>query len=130
MSLRFVLLVTGSVYGAQSAYTAFRFATALLKKGHQLPQVFFYHDGVLNASALVSPASDEFDLVNAWQELAKNYHVELQTCVAAALRRGVVNKEEAQLQQLPAFNMADFFAQSGLGSLAEALLSADRVVQF
>ncbi|GAM63718.1 tRNA 5-methylaminomethyl-2-thiouridine synthase tusD [Vibrio ishigakensis] len=56
--------------------------------------------------------------------------MQLQTCVAAALRRGVVGEEEAKLNQLSRTNLADGFEQSGLGSLAEALLTQDRVVQF
>ena len=65
MSLSYVVVVNGAVYGAQSALTAYRFANALVAKGHRLEQVFFYQDGVLNASNFVAPANDEFDLVAA-----------------------------------------------------------------
>ncbi|ELV8648361.1 sulfurtransferase complex subunit TusD [Vibrio fluvialis] len=130
MSLTYTLLVNGSVYGTQSARNAYLFAKAVIEKGHTLKSVFFYQDGVQNGSALTAPANDEFDLVKAWQQLAELHQVRLETCVAAALRRGVVSQSEADQHQLPGANLAAPFEQTGLGSLAEALLSQDRVVQF
>ncbi|MDT8870005.1 sulfurtransferase complex subunit TusD [Vibrio fluvialis] len=130
MTLTYTLLVNGSVYGTQSARNAYLFAKAVIEKGHTLKSVFFYQDGVQNGSALTAPANDEFDLVKAWQQLAELHQVRLETCVAAALRRGVVSQSEAEQHQLPGANLAVPFEQTGLGSLAEALLSQDRVVQF
>ncbi|EPW3769069.1 sulfurtransferase complex subunit TusD [Vibrio fluvialis] len=130
MTLTYTLLVNGSVYGTQSARNAYLFAKAVIEKGHTLKSVFFYQDGVQNGSALTAPANDEFDLVKAWQQLAELHQVRLETCVAAALRRGVVSQSEAEQHQLPGANLAPPFEQTGLGSLAEALLSQDRVVQF
>ncbi|MBY7976408.1 sulfurtransferase complex subunit TusD [Vibrio fluvialis] len=130
MTLTYTLLVNGSVYGTQSARNAYLFAKAVIEKGHTLKSVFFYQDGVQNGSALTAPANDEFDLVKAWQQLADLHQVRLETCVAAALRRGVVSQSEAEQHQLPGANLATPFEQTGLGSLAEALLSQDRVVQF
>ncbi|EKO3537816.1 sulfurtransferase complex subunit TusD [Vibrio fluvialis] len=130
MTLTYTLLVNGSVYGTQSARNAYLFAKAVIEKGHTLKSVFFYQDGVQNGSALTAPANDEFHLVKAWQQLAELHQVRLETCVAAALRRGVVSQSEAEQHQLPGANLAAPFEQTGLGSLAEALLSQDRVVQF
>lgn len=130
MSLTFTLVVNGSVYGTQSARNAFLFAQALIKKGHQLKSVFFYQDGVTHGSSLTVPANDEFDSVTEWQKLASEHNVQLETCVAAALRRGVVSQDEATQHQLSTSNLADGFTQAGLGSLAEALLTQDRIVQF
>ncbi len=130
MSLSYVLVVSGPVYGRQSSLTAYRFAKALLEKGHTLTRVFFYQDGVSNASSLTVPANDEFDLAKAWQALAKESGADLETCVAAALRRGQLSEEEAKQHGLTSSNMASGFTQAGLGSLSEALLTADRVIQF
>ncbi|ANO31909.1 sulfurtransferase complex subunit TusD [Vibrio breoganii] len=130
MSLSYTLVVSGEVYGEQSSLNAYQFAEALIKKGHRLVSVFFYQQGVTNGNGLTVPANDEFDLVSAWQQLAAEHGVLLQTCVAAALRRGIVGKEESEQHQLAQSNLADGFEQSGLGSLAEALLTQDRVVQF
>lgn len=130
MSLNYTLLVNGPVYGSQSARSAYAFACALLSKGHTLTSVFFYQDGVNNGSDLVVPANDEFDLTAAWQKLAIEHGVRLETCVAAALRRGIVSQQEASQHQLESHNLARSFDQTGLGSLAEAMLTQDRVVQF
>lgn len=130
MALSYTLVVNGPLYGTQSARSAYQFACALLAKGHTLRSVFFYREGVSNGSRLSVPANDEFDLSNAWQTLARQHNVRLETCVAAALRRGIVGQDEAAQHGLSADNLADGFYQAGLGSLAEALLTQDRVVQF
>ncbi|EGU45672.1 MULTISPECIES: sulfurtransferase complex subunit TusD [Vibrio] len=128
--LSYTLLVNGPLYGSQSARSAYQFAVALLQQGHKLHSVFFYQDGVSNGSDLTVPANDEFDLAAAWQKLANEHNVSLETCVAAALRRGIISSEEAEQHQLSGSNLASGFTQAGLGSLSEALLTQDRVVQF
>jgi tRNA 2-thiouridine synthesizing protein D len=128
--LTYTLVVNGSVYGGQSARNAYQFANALVARGHTLVSIFFYKEGVTNGSALTVPANDEFDLVKGWQRLAKEHGVRLETCVAAALRRGILSEEESSLHGLDSHNLAAGFEQAGLGSLAEAMLVQDRVVQF
>ncbi len=128
--LTYTLVVNGPVYGSQSARSAYQFAQAVIEQGHTLVSVFFYQDGVTNGSALTVPANDEFDLSRAWQILADEHSVRLETCVAAALRRGVISEEEANQHGLTQNNLAQGFEQAGLGSLAEAMLTQDRVVQF
>ncbi len=128
--LTYTLVVNGSIYGSQSARSAYQFASAVIEAGHKLVSVFFYQDGVTNGSALSVPANDEFDLGKAWQVLAQEHHVRLETCVAAALRRGILSEDEASQHGLSQSNLASEFVQAGLGSLAEAMLTQDRVVQF
>lgn len=128
--MRFAMMVTGPAYGTQQASSALRFAQAVLAEGHQLESIFFYREGVYNANQLTAPASDEFDLVRAWQQLNQQHGVELHICVAAALRRGVTDDEQAALQQSPAANLQPGFTLSGLGALAQASLTCDRMVQF
>ncbi|MFY2509811.1 sulfurtransferase complex subunit TusD [Vibrio pectenicida] len=128
--LTYTLVVNGAVYGDQSARTAYQFACSLINKGHHLVSVFFYQDGVTNGTALSVPANDEFDLAKSWQSLADKHNVRLETCVAAALRRGVISEDEASQHNLMKSNLAEGFHQAGLGSLAEAMLTQNRVVQF
>ncbi|KNC90238.1 sulfurtransferase complex subunit TusD [Trabulsiella odontotermitis] len=128
--MRFALMVTGPAYGTQQSSSALQFARALVAEGHDLASVFFYREGVYNANQLTSPASDEFDLVRAWQQLHEQQGVALHICVAAALRRGVTDETEARQLGLPSFNLQPGFTLSGLGALAEATLTCDRVVQF
>lgn len=113
-------MVTGPVYGTQSAYCAYQFAsTLLLNSPHTITTIFFYSDGVYNANQYTDPANDEFDLVRAWPILAKNYSVKLAVCIAAAQRRGIITK-----------NLANYFELAGLGELSESVATADRVIQF
>lgn len=128
--MHFALMVTGPAYGTQQASSALLFARALLAEGHTLDSVFFYREGVYNANQLTSPASDEVDMVRAWLELHQQHNVALHICVAAALRRGITDDEQAQSQGLSTSNLQLGFLLTGLGSLAEAALTADRVVQF
>lgn len=128
--MHYALLVTGPAYGTQQSSSALLFAQALLAAGHQLESVFFYREGVLNASELISPASDEFHLGEAWQKLHREQGVRLNVCVAAALRRGITDHQEALNQNLPVANLAEGFQLSGLGTLAQAALTCERLVQF
>lgn len=128
--MRFALMVTGPAYGTQQASSALQFAKAALAEGHEIACVFFYREGVYNANQLTTPASDEFDLVRAWQSLHDENGVALHICVAAALRRGITDETEARQLGLPTFNLQPGFSLSGLGSLAEAALTCDRMVQF
>jgi sulfur relay (sulfurtransferase) complex TusBCD TusD component (DsrE family) len=43
-------------------------------------QRLFYREGVYNANQLTAPASDEFDLVRAWQALHDEHAV---SCISA-----------------------------------------------
>ncbi|WP_159567065.1 sulfurtransferase complex subunit TusD [Budvicia diplopodorum] len=129
--MRYVLLVTGPAYGTQQATSAYQFSQALVQEGHQIDSIFFYREGIHNANQLASPASDEFDLVRAWQRLAEQQDIILNVCIAAALRRGVIDRQEAELRQaLTSANLQSGFMLSGLGALAEAMLTCDRVIQF
>lgn len=126
--MQYVLQVNGSVYGTQSAYLAFQFAQQLLKSGHTLAQIFFYQAGVNNGNGFVNPANDEFNLQKAWQDLADNYQVKLNICMAAAQRRGVVEPDSAK--DYSQDNLAAKFELAGLAEFSQAVLSADRLVTF
>lgn len=128
--MRFALMITGPAYGTQQASSALQFAQAVLAEGHELSSIFFYREGVYNANQLSAPASDEFDLVRAWQSLHEQQGVALHICVAAALRRGVTDETEAKQLGLAGANLQPGFNLSGLGALAEASLTCDRMVQF
>lgn len=128
--MRFLLMVTGPAYGTQQASSALQFAKELITQGHQLACVFFYCEGVYNASQLSAPASDEVNLVHEWHQLQLQYGVALHICIAAALRRGVTDTAQAQRLQLAGANLQDGFVLSGLGELTQAALSCERVVQF
>lgn len=92
--MNYTILVTGAAYGTQNASTAFLFCQSLVKTKHTLYSVFFYCDGVLNANNMTQPASDEFNLIEAWQKLNRQHQVKLYVCNSAALRRGIIEDEK------------------------------------
>ncbi len=124
----FSLAVYAPPYSSQASQTAYEFAIALLRQGHKLHRVFFYHDGVHNATSLATPPQDEFNLHNAWNRLAQEY--DLVICIAAALKRGVLNEDEADRYNKPTHNLNSHFALSGLGQLIEAAVTSDRIITF
>ena len=126
----FAINVYSAPYSSQASYTAYQFAKSLLSQGHELYRVFFYQDGVHNATRLASPPQDEFDLYKAWQELAVNYNIDMVVCIAAALKRGILNEEEAARYQKDANNLGEGFTLGGLGQLIEAAVEADRLITF
>ena len=127
---QFTILVTSNPASHESASSAYQFCSAALKSGHKVSGVFFYLDGVLTANSLISPASDEVNLSESWAKLASEYQFPLEVCVSAALRRGVVNQQEAEQLDLSNYNLRSPFVLSGLGQLAELSANCDRLIQF
>lgn len=128
--MQYSLHVTCAPYSQQGNLTALNFATALIKSGHTLNRVFFSSDGVLTGSNLTVIPQDEIDIPAQWQALATDHQVELILCVSACLKRGIIDQGEASRYETSAHNMAPSFTLSGLGQLAEAAITSDRLVTF
>lgn len=128
--MRYAILLLGAPYSCQASHSALRFSQALVARGHRLEAVFFYHDGVQNAARLASPPQDELHLVDAWQQLHIEHDVSLLVCVAAALRRGLLDEKEAVRHGKQGFSVAAPFELTGLGQLIDLGLSCDRLVTF
>jgi tRNA 2-thiouridine synthesizing protein D len=128
--MKFAILVNEGPYTHQASDSAYLFAKAALAKGHEIYRVFFYHDGVNNASRLTVPPQDDRHIVNRWSALAQEYGIDLVVCIAAAQRRGMLDENEAKRQGKDANNIAPGFRISGLGQLVEAGIQADRLVTF
>ncbi len=128
--MKFAILVNEGPYTHQASDSAYLFAKAALAKGHEIYRVFFYHDGVNNASRLTVPPQDDRHIVNRWSALAQEHGIDLVVCIAAAQRRGMLDENEAKRQGKDANNIAPGFRISGLGQLVEAGIQADRLVTF
>ncbi|MEE1577861.1 MAG: DsrE family protein, partial [Deltaproteobacteria bacterium] len=48
--MKFGILIKEGPYTHQASDSAYRFASAALEKGHEIEGVFFYNDGVINAT--------------------------------------------------------------------------------
>ncbi|TQV73460.1 sulfurtransferase complex subunit TusD [Exilibacterium tricleocarpae] len=126
----FSLAVYGAPYSSQASDSAYRFAAAALAGGHSIYRLFFYADGVHNATRLAAPPQDELDLPQRWRTLIQAHKIDSVVCIAAALRRGIINREEAERYERDADNLAPGFEISGLGQLVDAAVHSDRLVTF
>ena len=115
---------------APSSRRALRFAQATLDAGHDIVRLFFYQDAVHSASSNVVSAQDELDLPAEWRAFVQDQQLDAVVCIAAALRRGVLNEEEAQRYNRSASNLEAPWELSGLGQLHEAAQLADRLICF
>ena len=128
--MKFAIQINQGPYTHQSADTAYQFALAALRGGHQIYRIFFYHDGVLNGAELTTPPLDERNIIERWSELSEKYDIDLVICIAAAQRRGIMDADEANRHGLSTHNLAAGFRLSGLGQLIEAGIEADRLLVF
>ncbi|SDT01478.1 sulfurtransferase complex subunit TusD [Pseudomonas fuscovaginae UPB0736] len=115
---------------APSSRRALLFAQALVAGGHEIVRLFFYQDGVHSASSNVVTPQDEQDLPREWASFVSDNQLDGVVCIAAALRRGVLNNEEAQRYARQAVNLGAGWELSGLGQLHDAVQAADRLICF
>lgn len=119
-----LLLITSaptSIY----AWHSLGLAQALKTKDKNF-RVFFYQDGVMVANSLQWLPDDQRSLTHEWQKL----NIRLPVCVSAALARGITDEQNAQRHQISQYNLAQGFELVGLGELADAVQSAQRLIQF
>lgn len=127
--MNFLLLVSSSPL-SPATRRALRFAESLLEAGHGIERIFFYQDAVQLASRLVVYPQDEVDIARQWQAFILQNRLDAVVCIATALRRGLLDAEEAKRYRLDACNLAEGYVLSGLGQLHEALQRAERMVHF
>ncbi|MFR0673110.1 sulfurtransferase complex subunit TusD [Enterobacterales bacterium AW_CKDN230030176-1A_HGKHYDSX7] len=127
--MRFAIAVFSPAH-APSSRRALRFAEATLAGGHQIERLFFYQDGVHSASGNIVAPQDECDIAAQWHQFITEHQLDAVVCIAAALRRGVLDASEASRYQREAANLPAPWVLSGLGQLHEAAQSADRLVCF
>jgi tRNA 2-thiouridine synthesizing protein D len=128
--MKLAIQINEGPYQHQASDSAYQFVKAALAKGHEIFRVFFYHDGVNNATRLGVPPQDDRNITQQWTELQKEHELDLVVCIAAAQRRGLLDEDEAKRQGKDANNIAEGFRISGLGQLIEAGIEADRLVVF
>jgi len=126
----FSIQINEGPYQHQATDSALQFAKAALGKGHSIFRVFFYHDGVNNATRLAIPPQDDRNITAQWVELQKEHDLDLVVCIAAAQRRGLIDEDEMKRQGKDANNISEGFRISGLGQLIEAGIESDRLLVF
>ncbi|KII36161.1 sulfurtransferase [Pseudomonas fluorescens] len=127
--MKFAIAIFSAAH-APSSRRALLFAQAALAGGHEIVRLFFYQDGVFNASSSVVTPQDEQDLPKQWCSFVSEHQLDGVVCIAAALRRGVLNEEEAKRYQREAIAVGAPWELSGLGQLHDAVQDADRLICF
>lgn len=128
--MKFAIQVNEGPYQHEASDSAYNFTKAALDKGHEIYRIFFYHDGVNNATRLASPPQDDRNIVERWAELAEAHGIDMIVCVAAAQRRGIVDEQQKKDRSKDTTNIREGFKISGLGQLVDAAINADRLVVF
>ena len=128
--MNYALLVLSSPASGHGARTAVRFANSAIARGHTIERVFFLDAGVENGSAMAVFPQDEADKVQPWIELSQAHNVELVLCISSAIKRGMLDANEAQRYAKAAATTHPAFTVSGLGQLIDAAGSADRLLSF
>lgn len=128
--MKFTIQVNTGPFTHQASDTAYRFTKEALQAGHDIHRVFFYHDGVYNASAYAVPPQDDRNLQTLWSELAEQHSLDVIVCVAAAQRRGIMDETESKKHGKGHANVAAGFQISGLGQLIEGGVQSDRLLVF
>ncbi len=128
--MKFNILINEGPYTHQASDTAFQFASAVFESGHEVVRVFFYHDGVHNATRLGAPPVDDRNVIARWVKLAEDYNIDMAVCVAASLRRGVLSDESASQSGRAIANLDQHFKVAGFGHFIEGAIIADRTVVF
>ncbi len=128
--MKFTIQVNASPYQYQAGDTAYHFICEALKKGHEIYRVFFYHDGIYNASSRATPPDDERNVVSRWSRLASEQQIDLVICISAAQRRGLLCDEVLKKAGISDPDCAEGFRVSGLGQLVEGVIESDRFLVF
>jgi tRNA 2-thiouridine synthesizing protein D len=128
--MNFTLNVYRAPGSSQAAMTAYAFAVAAIQSGDRVLRVFFYQDGVQNGNGFITPPQDEPNVPQRWADLAAHHGIDLVVCVAAGLRRGVIDAQEAQRHACPGANLKPPFSIAGLGQLIEGAVQSDRTITF
>ncbi len=116
--MKFGILIQDGPYNHEAADSAYNFIQAALERGHTIQGIFFYNDGVINATKLMDPPQDDRNISKRWSELGAK-GIDIIVCVAAAKRRGI---NESVL--IPNARI------SGLGQLTEIAIESDRLITF
>jgi len=128
--LNYTLVITGAPWSSQAPQSALAFARELLAAGQRIDRVFLYGEGVLLASALATPPSDEVNWPKRWAGFLADNAIPATVCIASALRRGIIDDTEQARYELPGNNLLEPLGIAGLGEWVEGNVKSDRVIYF
>ncbi|NOQ15213.1 MAG: sulfurtransferase complex subunit TusD [Methyloprofundus sp.] len=128
--MKYAIQINSSPYHSSSGETAYQFIKCALEMGHEVVRVFFYQEGIYHAFRYATPPDDEVQGAARWSALAHEYNVDLVVCISAAQRRGLLEATESIRLGKKDNDVAEGFRIAGLGQWVEAMLAADRFIEF
>ena len=128
--MKFSIVINGAPWSSPAALSSLQFAEAVIASGHEIYRLFFYQDGVCNGSVYCVPPQDEEDIPGRWQTLVEQHDIDAVVCSASALKRGILDKSEADRYDKDGDNLRAGFSVSGLGQYIDAVQHSDRVISF
>ncbi len=128
--MNYSILITSSPQFIERHLTAIDVARELLAHGHSLTTIFFWQDAAEIALISRQAPRNEIDIQARWLSLGREYNLELAICIASGLRRGVMNKSEAERHELLSETIKEPFSVQGLGSLIEQRSTVDKRLEF
>lgn len=128
--MKFTLIIYSAPFSSEAANSALRFAQSLIDEGHEIYRLFFFSDGVHNASRMAISAQDEVNIPAQWHSLISRHELDSVACVTSAIKRGILDSREADRYELEAATINDSTEIAGLGQLIDASLHSDRIVSF
>jgi tRNA 2-thiouridine synthesizing protein D len=126
-ALSYTIILTQSPALSESHLTAQRLISELISNGDKIDRVFFYQDAAFIGLNSQVPGQGLEASYKGWIDLQCEQSFPLQICIANALRRGVVDKTEAERYQCLE-TLHEGFQLSGLGEVADACQSSDRII--
>ncbi|PID44717.1 MAG: sulfurtransferase complex subunit TusD [Proteobacteria bacterium] len=128
--MKYSIVINQSGNQSDSPFTALAFARELINQKHDIYRVFLYRQAVEIANDYQQLSTDETDIQAQWKLFSQEHEIDVVVCIAAALRRGVVDENEARRYDKRGNNCTDHFELSGLGQLVDAVAQSDRVISF
>ena len=128
--MKFAIQINSIPYQSSNGETAYQFIKCALELGHEVLRVFFYQEGVYHAFRYATPPDDELQIVSRWSALARDYDIDLVVCISAAQRRALLEPNEARRQEKKDNDIAEGFRIAGLGQWVEAMIRAERFIEF
>lgn len=131
-TLHYTLILTHGPNQLESNLCAQQFASEVLLAGDIIDRIFFYQDACYIGLEAQIPGQGLITNFSEWVNIYNTYGVPLQVCIANGLRRGVLDASEAQRystdDQSIHKTLHPSFQLVGLGELAEACQSSDRII--
>ena len=128
--MKFSVVIYASPYSKEAATSALKFSRAVILKGHSIYRIFFFSDGVHNASKLAITPQDEINIQKEWHSLIQEEDIDSIVCVTSGLKRGIINEKESKKLKLDSSSLMPSSDLSGLGQLIDAFDNSDRVLSF